>query len=195
MRKFLLTCFSALILMASSCDKTADDLLNPEQKDGYRLYTIRKGTQSSGTLTSAVNTTELKFKVIFDSTAIYTCVTPENQKDINKLYGFSDCGKEHHSESARFGWRWSDNALRLFAYCYKNSVMSFKEIGTVTIGAENSCSIRIDGGNYVFNLNGTEVTMERGCTDTTGSRFKLFPFFGGSENAPHDILIKIKEEK
>jgi hypothetical protein len=133
--------------------------------------------------------------VKFDSTAIYTTVLPENQKDINKLYGFSDCGKEHHTESARFGWRWSDDSLRIFAYCYANKNLSYKEMGTVEIGKEHSCEIDIEGATYVFDLNGKKEIMGRGCnTDTSGSRYRLFPFFGGSENAPHSIKIRIKEE-
>ena len=181
------------LLLLAGCDKTLEDSLNPKS-GGYTVYTIQQGQQYSLTPPSEFKGTEMNFKVIFDSSAIYTTVVPENQHDINKLYGFSDCGKEHHTESARFGWRWSEDSLRLYAYCYTNSVMNFKQLGIARIGAEHSCRIAIDGNKYLFTLDGKVDTMARGCNTTEGSRYRLYPFFGGSENAPHAIVIKIKEE-
>lgn len=188
---FILT--ALLVAVLAACDKTIEDFVNPAKTDGYKTYTIQKGQQYSFTITSKFVDTEMNFKVIFDSSAIYTTADPGNQIDINKLYGFSDCGKDHHTASARFGWRWSNDSLRLFAYCYKDAVMTFKELSTVEIGKEHDCSIRIDGTNYIFTLNGKVDTMERGCDITTGLRSRLFPFFGGDEMAPHDITIKINE--
>src|SRR5687768_8161565 len=74
---------------------------------------------------------KLHFIARFDSSAVYTSATASNQYDINKLYGFSDNNKHHHVNSARFGWRWSDNALRLFAYVYNDEKVISKELGTV----------------------------------------------------------------
>ena len=142
-RKFFILIISLLTICAA-CDKTVEDILNPPQKDGYRTYTIKKGEQYSNSITSKFVDPEMKFKVIFDSSAIYTTIDPDNQVDINKLYGFSDCGKDHQTNSARFGWRWSNDSLRLFAYCYKNAVMTFKELSTIEIGKEQDCSILID---------------------------------------------------
>lgn len=79
---------------------------------------------------------ELKFVVKFDSSAIYNTVDPSNQYDINKLYGFSDNDSLHQRYSARFGWRWSDNALRIFAYVYNSGVRSSKELGAILPGTE-----------------------------------------------------------
>lgn len=185
--------FLLLSVLFIGCDKSIDDLFSPKN-DGYKTYTIKKGEHYSYSISSEFKETTLKFKVIFDSSAIYTTIDPSNQHDINKLYGFSDCGVPHHVESARFGWRWSEDSLRLFAYCYKDSVMSFKELGPISIGKEQSCSIAISGNTYIFNLNGKTETMDRGCTETTSRRLRLFPYFGGNETTPHDITIKIKEE-
>ncbi|MGI8584586.1 MAG: hypothetical protein ACR2KX_20545 [Chitinophagaceae bacterium] len=79
----------------------------------------------------------MNFIAKFDSTAIYSNVNPDNRLYINKLYGFSDNNPTHQQFSARFGWRWSDNALRLFGYVYNDGVR--KELGTVAIGTENNC--------------------------------------------------------
>ena len=62
---------------------------------------------------AAVEYSERKFVVKFDSTSIYNTLIPSNQYDINKLYGFSDNDSVHHLYSARFGWRWSDQARKL----------------------------------------------------------------------------------
>jgi hypothetical protein len=186
---------SVILLLSFSCNKDLDDIVSLEpHKNEYKTYVIKQGQQYTGSITSEVKTTELKFKVMFDSSAIYTTTDPGNQIDINKLFGFSDCGVEHHKESARFGWRWTNDSLRLFAYCYKNSVLTFHEMGTVQINNEHSCRIKIVGDKYLFDLDGKLYEMERGCSDTLGKRFRLFPFFGGDENAPHDITIKIMEE-
>jgi hypothetical protein len=99
----------------------------------------------------------------------------------------------HHEYSARFGWRWSNNALRLFAYVYNASVMSFKEIGTLEIGTESVCTIKVNGSQYIFKLNGTEIKMPRAATTITAQGYKLYPYFGGDETSPHDISIWIME--
>jgi len=157
-------------------------------------YTIAKGAQYCDKNTfAAVNYDQLAFVVKFDSSAIYKTVNPANQNDINKLYGFSDNDADHHQYSARFGWRWSNNALRLFGYIYNKGVMSYKELGTVAIGTENSCSIKVTSGAYIFTLNGKSQSMPRLSTSIKGSGYKLYPYFGGDEIAPHAISIWIKE--
>lgn len=135
------------------------------------------------------------FTVRFDSSCIYQTRVPENQWDINKLYGFSDNNALHHQYSARFGWRWSEGALRLFAYTYNNGVRDSKEIGVVPIGKEIDCAIALTGGTYVFSAGENSVTMARQSTTTTIKGYKLYPYFGGDEVAPHDVRIWIKEVK
>ena len=161
---------------------------------GFSKYTIKKGAQfANENAYVQSNYSELKFIVKFDSSAIYKSITAENQFDINKLYGFSDNNSGHHQFSARFGWRWSDNALRLFGYVYNNGVRDSKELGTVKIGAENICSIKISLTAYIFSLNGKIETLPRSSTTLTAVGYKLYPYFGGNEYAPHDIFIWIKE--
>ena len=119
MRLLILLLTSVVLL--TSCKKAAESIIDnaisdPSRSD-FQKYTIRTGQQYCDQNSyKAVDLTEMKFTVRFDSTAIYQSKDPENQKDINKLYGFADNNSDHHQFSARFGWRWSDNALRLFAY-------------------------------------------------------------------------------
>jgi hypothetical protein len=200
--KYNLFILSIAVLIFQSCSKQIDatDTATSSKKGSetvsnqYIQYTIQKGQQyCDKSIFVPVKCNLLSFKVKFDSSAIYKTVADSNQSDINKLYGFSDNNAAHHEYSARFGWRWSDNALRLFAYDYNNSVMSFKELGTVQIGVENTCSIKVLGNEYVFTLNGIETKMPRASTTTLAEGYKLFPYFGGNELAPHNIAIWIEE--
>lgn len=197
-RLFTLGC---AILLLASCSKQTDTFPDPlketpplESSKDYEQFTIKQGEQfcdKNGYL--PVDVSEMAFKVKFDSSAIYTTKDPKNQKDVNKLFGFSDNNAAHHDFSARFGWRWSNNALRLFAYTYNAGVLGIKEMGTVEIGTENDCSIKVAGETYIFTLNGVSASMLRSSTTATGSGYQLYPYFGGNEMAPHDIRILIKQ--
>lgn len=112
----------------------------------YKEFVIPKGEHyATGNVLKPVETTGVTFLVRFDSSAVYQTAAPENQYDINKLYGFSDNGDHHHRFSARFGWRWSDGALRLFAYTYNNGLRDAKELGIVPIGQDVRCGIKALG--------------------------------------------------
>jgi hypothetical protein len=136
----------------------------------------------------------LKFTVRFDSSCIYKTLLSENQWDINKLYGFADNNALHHQFSARFGWRWSEGALRLFAYTYNNGERTSKELGTIPIGEEVKCAIAVNGEQYVFSVDDRSATMPRQSSTTTAKGYQLYPYFGGDETAPHEVRIWIREE-
>jgi hypothetical protein len=108
------------------------------------------------------------------------------------LYGFSDNNSDHHQFSARFGWRWSDKALRLFAYIYNEGTVVSKELTTIAIGTEINCSIKVAGTNYLFTVN--EVTTQLPQSASTGKAkgYQLYPYFGGDEVAQHQINIWIR---
>jgi hypothetical protein len=187
--------YGSILLVSLSCDKSNEGIGEANPPTGqYLNYTIHAGNQycdQNGY--TKTDYSELKFLVQFDSSAIYHTVAAENQYDVNKLYGFSDNNAAHHDFSARVGWRWSDGALRLFGYIYNNGVMSFEELGTISIGTEYTCSIKVESSNYIFALNGKTLTMPRASTTATAVGYKLYPYFGGDESAPHTITIRIKE--
>mgnify|MGYP000853840673 FL=1 len=190
-----------VIFIFCSCQKSVDTSvinlsidLDPVPTLTGTTYTIFQGQQYSDKNTYVpVNLTELKFKVKFDSSAIYKTVESCNQGDINKLYGFSDNNSLHHNYSARFGWRWYNNALEIFAYNYNNSIVSLKKIGNATIGVEEMYDIKIVNDTYIFAFGETTLKLPRLSTTTTGVGYKLYPYFGGTETAPHDIKIWIEE--
>jgi hypothetical protein len=139
-----------------------------------------------------VELTQLNFTVRFDSSAIYKTNAEINQFDINKLYGFSDNNQDHHQYSARIGWSWNQNALRLYGYVYNDGKLIKQELGVAEIGKEIQCSIQVDGASYRFMMDDAHLLMPRASTTVSGKGYLLYPYFGGDETAPHDISIWIK---
>lgn len=201
MKNLVLNAALLLWLWCTGCKKDAlsENLstpLQPPPSSGFVQYVIPKGGHyANGNDYREVETACLKFTVRFDSSGIYKTADPQNQWDINKLYGFSDNGAAHHLYSARIGWRWSEGALRLFAYVYNNSARQEKEIGVVPIGKEVPCSISVSNGVYVFTVGEKSETLPRLSTTPLAKGYRLYPYFGGDETAPHDVRIWIREEK
>ena len=158
----------------------------------YATFTIQKGAHyCDQNPVKSITIDEMKFKVKFDSSAIYQTELPENQYAINKLWGFSE-GTNNHYNSARIGWSWTDNALRLYGYGYVSGELYYQEITSVTIGTEISCSIKLAAETYLFTVNGVSVSLPRGTSGSQASGYQQYPYFGGNEVAPHLITILIK---
>lgn len=189
----------AAAFLLASCSKMTEAIVDKATSTSpsgqFIKYTIEKGNQyCNNNGLKAIEITEMKFSVRFDSTAIYETVLPENQYDINKLYGFSDNNADHHQYSARFGWRWSGKALRLFAYIYNEGSVLSKELTTIAIGTDINCSIKLTSTNYLFTVNGITTQLPRMATTEKAKGYQLYPYFGGDEVAPHQITIWIKNE-
>lgn len=192
----------SLLAIFASCTKTISDSASTVETPvtnelladkKSKTYVIYKGDQSCTPNPFVLTTAnKIAFTAIFDSSCIYQTVNPVNQEDINKLYGFSDCGSHHLENSARVGWRWSDDSLRLFGFVHNDGAFSFQEITTASIGSTITCRINCLKDSYYFEINGKSATLPRHCVGKY-SRYKLFPYFGGDETAPHDIKIVIQE--
>jgi hypothetical protein len=203
MRKSLLiffaVCFIAtnIVCTKSITDKApniANNAVVQNDATGTRVtYIIKKGAHycSPNPLTFT-SQSQISFKAVFDSSCIYRTVDPANQNDINKLYGFSDCNTQHLENSARIGWRWSKDSLRIFGFVHNNSQMLYKEITTVKIDSVIKCSIICLDTQYKFKVNGKILLLPRHCSGTY-SRYMLYPYFGGDEVAPHEIKIRITQ--
>lgn len=187
--------FSFLLTVWTCSEEEAAELLNPKKgtRDSVVTYTIPAGAHS--TTASAYEILEgsaIRFRVSFDSSAIYQTLVDENQADINKLYGRSDCNSTHHENSARFGWRWFGNSLELWAYAYTDSERKMEFIKTIPLNTFVLCELALTDSSYVFAVDGTSVAVARHCSDNTKG-YKLYPYFGGDETAPHEITISIQE--
>lgn len=185
-----------VICFAVSCKREVYEMPLVDNSAKFVTYTIGKGQNypnNDSTTIIITDYTEQKFIAKFDSSAIYTTALPSSQSDINKLYGFADNNMFHQIFSARFGWNWLSDGLHLWAYDYNNGVRDFKDLGTIAIGKEINCSIKVLPNNYVFSVDGKETLMLRTSPTPTGVGYKLFPYFGGHETAPHEVVILVKE--
>jgi hypothetical protein len=166
---------------------------NKRDDSGWSVFRIDSGDHSSSNSLEWTRKDIVTFDVVFDSTAIYTTVDPINQYDVNKLFGVSDGGL-HVRNSARFGWRWLNGKLELMAFTHLNGLFHFEKVCDLEIGKQYTCSVSL-GDDYTFTCidgsNPVIVHMER-WHNVSGSRYYLWPYFGGDETAPHDITIKIK---
>lgn len=160
------------------------------------IYTIRKGKHRSNKLRFSLYWKKeiIAFRVVFDSSAKYF-IPGEDQFDINKLFGVGYL-PTHHTESARFGWRYNENTnlIELFAYCYINGRRVADLITTVQIDRSIILTIRISDDSYRFTArkNGIDYDYKifRGSDKKIG--YPLNVFFGGNKPAPKTINIEMK---
>lgn len=183
-----------LFAAAVSCKKQTNIPATKENPyPGYTEYLIpAKQHYAVNNNYDVISLKELHFKAIFDSSCIYNSYDAENIYDINKLYGFSDCSSLHHENSARAGWLWNGKTIELYAYCYINRVRKSMLLGTVPIGVPAELTMNVQPNVYQFTYNGKTITLPRHCTGNIQG-YRLYPYFGGDETAPHDIHVYIKE--
>jgi hypothetical protein len=192
-----ITLLFASVILLTSCKKTLDRAIHgsaPVLVDGYQEYIIESGEHfTAGNVYKHINKKELHFMAWLDSSCIYLSTNPSNQADINKLYGFADCGADHQQSSARFGWNWNGTAFDIYAYCYTDGVRQSKLMGSMRPKEKASLSISVSPKKYLFKFNGKLETMERSCSTEQIEGYQLYPYFGGDEPAPHKMRIYIKE--
>lgn len=169
---------------------TSKNASHPDSATVYRIPSRSHFSQQSSY--QAADVSEITFKARFDSSAIYHTADPRNQGDINKLYGMSDCNTSHQANSARFGWRWFGNKLEIWAYAYVNNERKTAFIKTVPLRTTSTYGIAFADSVYRFIVDESEVSLPRHCAGRARG-YKLFPYFGGDEPAPHDVTIEIRE--
>jgi|TARA_B100001093_G_C26489326_1_gene868354 hypothetical protein len=161
-------------------------------ENGFRDYVIKEGNHSSRTSYKTTKTNCLQFQAIFDESAIYQSIDSNNQYDINKLYGLSDCKDHHIKTSIRLGWRWLNDSLELHWFQHVNNNFSFDRITTINLNTIVNFSITFDNNYYYVSVDNDTITIDRPCNNQSIRKYYLYPYFGGDEKAPHDIKIKIK---
>ncbi|UII33816.1 hypothetical protein LVD17_08305 [Fulvivirga ulvae] len=180
---------SGLLLFFTACKIEID---SPFEGDIQKLYIIKEGHHESNRTIKSFDGKALSFQARFDESAIYETQKVENQADLNKLMGFSDCNSHHHENSARFGWRWYNDQLEVHAYCYVNGNRLSEYVTSVELNKMNDYQIEIIDNKYVFTVNGAsrvEINKNPNCSGNVN--YMLFPYFGGDEPAPHDISVEV----
>jgi hypothetical protein len=142
---------------------------------------------------------ELQFDITFGPSCLYKL--PED--DINKLFGFS-IGHNHMKNSIRFGWRnlYPSKQIEIFAFYHIDGQFKFRKICNVDIGKTYvyNCTIEKKDDHFFYFLNvydgqnlvGSYKSYLFKIKSKIHFSYNLFPYFGGSYPAPHDMIIKFK---
>ncbi|MDP2692821.1 MAG: hypothetical protein Q8O88_04245 [bacterium] len=162
-----------------------------------KTYKIKKGKHLSGFRVSPIYNKKVSiYEVIFTKSCIYN-LGNSDQLDVNKLFGISF--GYHHTNSARFGWRAEGDKIQISVYCYKNGKRYMKDMCLVDINKTYSMTITNIGNYYEFEIKDTTsafysyAKISKPKTPKFG--YKLWPYFGGNEPAPHDVEILMKKIK
>lgn len=139
----------------------------------------------------------MKFEAIFDESCLYDFNDIADEKDINKLYGFSTA-YNHHEQSARIGWRCLDNEnIEILTYCYDDKKrLKFELLGTVKPNEKFECKITVNETNFLFHFKKDNILKIISTSKKFPSnkfKYKLYFYFGGNLKAPHDMFVKIKD--
>lgn len=183
----VITTILILFFLLITCYKLEDD---------FFIHTIKKGNHISGNYMSVHNSRKLECEVIFTESCIYE-IPNDIEFDTNKLIGISD-SYIHLNHSVRIGWRYYKGQLEILSYVRKNKVIHLQHMCYVEINQPYFFSVEIKNDRYILickKVGGVykPVNVEVSRTsDYNGIRYKLFPYFGGNNPAPHDITIKIK---
>jgi hypothetical protein len=195
---FLLGCalvFAAALVVVAARPTEA------QAAGAWKTYTIRAGYHSTtgSDFTYCPGKRTLRFRVNFSPQCIYD-LGNVNQWDINKLCGLSQ--GPHQIDSARFGWRWllAEKKIEVLSYCY---------VASVRVPAQRIClldprqvaafKLVVQDNVYIFQYLSSkgavlsEVRQSRQRSRLESTTYKLFPYFGGDEVAPHTMTIAMQD--
>lgn len=164
-----------------------------------KTYIIKKGKHRAWPIRFGIywRKQTISFDVMFDGSCKYF-LQGEDQQDINKLFGIGYF-KNHHIDSARFGWRFNENLnkIELFAYCYVNGVRIWEFITSVAIYQKITLTLNINDGEYLFNAKKDQLVLQSSIKFTHNKKigYPMDVFFGGNHVAPQRIKIVMKKRK
>ena len=133
----------------------------------------------------------MSYLVTFNESALYVDTTSDRY-DINKLFGFSN--GMHHTNSYRFGWNCLYDKIYLYSYAYVEGVRISNLIGSVDINKQYRCTICVNKNECIFTLIDTDNNIEQDIIKITDKKilgYRLWPYFGGNNVAPHKITIEL----
>jgi hypothetical protein len=167
------------------------------------IHTIKKGKHRTNKprLGLHYNKRTLSYNVTFYESCLYKTELSSNQKDINKLFGLSF--GLHHKNSARFGWRsTNDDCIEVLAYVYRDGVRinEWDEpiyIDRIDINKEYTFELTLSDSYYTFMVkDGDDIVgaslIKSGKLFPIG--YYLNPYFGGDEKAQHNMKISLCRE-
>ena len=150
------------------------------------IYTIKAGDHECSPRKVNIGfRDDYEWNVRFDSSCIYYFPDKEDQYDVNKLVGRGYM----NGDSARFGWRWWQGQLELLAYIHDNGSITKTLITKLVIGKQYKLGIYKSSDIYRFEANGVVIPIHKSRNRIIS--YPMYPYFGGTQAAPHEIKIEI----
>jgi hypothetical protein len=120
--------------------------------------------------------------------------------DTNKLFGIGYF-PNHHKESARFGWRYSEeqSMFVISAYAYVSGERMIVDIAPIHYGRPYVMTLDILPQTYEFRVIDVEAGKQLGAvqihhTNKKKWGFPLGFYFGGNATTPHDMKVKMSKQ-
>lgn len=156
-----------------------------------KKYTILEGEHySTHSIKIYTGKTSLPFSVNFDESCRYDLGTID-QLDVNKLAGVSF--GNHETNSIRIGWAYNliTQKMDLFAYCYENGTRLIHPIGNCNLSEDVSIKLELNfnGNTFKISLAGSAFREFPYKYPALKAGYYLFPYFGGNNPAPHNMII------
>jgi hypothetical protein len=168
-----------------------------------KSYSIKKGSHYStkglferlGAICCNFKTLSVRFK--FHTDCYWAPARNPDDNDLNKLTGIG-FGLNLHKNSVRLAWVPDFDiagTIKIYGYSYDEKKVdpkfTFLYITSVPVEQTYEAKIESKAGKYVITVNKVVVEMDNLHKDPKIC-FRLFPYFGGNNTAPKDMLIEIE---
>jgi hypothetical protein len=168
-----------------------------------RFYLIKKGNHyASMSIFEKIggigwNIRTLSMRFVFRQECWWAPARNQDDYDLNKLAGIG-FGTNHHNNSVRLAWVpdfENQGMIKVFGYTYDEKKVgqkfSMTFIKSVHVLDTITGKIESRDGNYYITVNEVTIQMENVNSDPNLC-FRLFPYFGGNNTAPHDMVIELE---
>jgi hypothetical protein len=168
-----------------------------------RFYLIKKGDHyASMSIFEKIgaigwNIKNLSLRFIFRKECWWAPPRNQDDYDQNKLAGIG-FGANHHANSVRLVWVpdfEKEGMINVSGYTYdkkkEGQKFTIVYITSVPIGEPVEGKIESRDGGYFITVKDKMVRMDNVNSDSKLC-FRLFPYFGGNNTAPHDMVIELE---
>lgn len=163
-----------------------------------KAYIIKAGEHfSAHPIKPYLGKTSFTVTVNFDESCRYN-LDSIDQLDVNKLFGISF--GNHEDNSIRLGWAYNLDTLKMdiFTYTYEDGARKINKIGSCNLSVDIVIKLKLDfsGGTYqttsLISIPEEQVFTYKYPALRMG--YYLYPYFGGNNPAPHDMIIYMEFE-
>jgi hypothetical protein len=118
-----------------------------------------------------------------------------DDNDVNKLCGITFGFFGLHKNSIRLGWKPDFSKIgkvKIYVYWYENGKRESFEITTVDILNTYNACIYIKDDTYIVTVNRETRSIWFKNKKISKWNLKTFPYFGGNNSAPKNIIIELQ---